>query len=217
MVQVEVTIMAKSKAQETGRPLTDGEMRERSGRTWDEWFAIMDEFGGPSKGRRELGGLLVETHKLKDPWLSSTLLVEYEAARGAVEKDGRAKGYMICSTKTVAATPAAAYEAWTTGDAWSGWFAPGVELEFAEGGRFAAGDGARGEIKKIRPAKAIRLAWEHPDCAPGTPVEVTFQPKGADKCIVMVAHDRIQTRREADDLRDSWGRRLDALKTVLEA
>ena len=209
--------MAKTRTQAGGHPLTDAEMRERSGRTWDEWFAIMDDFGGPAKGRRALGLLLYDTHGVKDPWLSSTLLVEYEAARGVLEKDGRPKGYMICSTKTVAAPPAEAFRAWSDAAAWPGWFADGAEVDFAEGGRFSAPDGVRGEIRKIRPDKAIKLLWDEPDGAPATPVEVTFQPKGADKCIVMVAHDRIQTRRDADDLRDSWGRRLDALKSTLEA
>lgn len=208
--------MTKSKTRE-GHPLTDAELRERTGKSWDEWFAILDELGGPPKGRRELTMHLYDTHGIKDTWLTSTLLVEYEAARGVVERDGRPKGYMICATKTVAVPPAAAYEAWTTADAWNEWFSNGTELEFVEGGRYAAEDGSRGEVKKIRPAKAIKLTWDHPDRAPGTSVEVTFQPKGADKCIVMVGHDRIQTRGDADDLRDTWGKRLDTLKAMLEA
>jgi len=74
-----------------------------------------------------------------------------------------------------------------------------------------------GEFKKVRPNKAIKFTWENPKHTPGTVVEVTFQPKGNDKCVVMVAHDRIQTRAEADDLRQAWGGVLDKLKSVLEA
>lgn len=57
--------------------------------------------------------------------------------------------------------------------------------------------------------------WEQPDAAPGTPVEVKFQPSGA-KTTVMVTHDRLQTRAEADGFRRAWGAALEKLKSVLE-
>jgi hypothetical protein len=62
----------------------------------------------------------------------------------------------------------------------------------------------------------IKLDWMQADAAPDTPVEVKFQPAGA-KTTVMVQHDRLQTRADADGLRRAWGEALDRLKAVVEA
>lgn len=37
------------------------------------------------------------------------------------------------------------------------------------------------------------------------------------KCTVMITHDRLQTRAEADGLRAAWGEALGRLKALLEA
>lgn len=197
------------------QPLTDAEIKERSGKTWSQWFKVLDEFGGPEKGRREIGNFLHTTHKL-DPWMSSTLIVEYEAARNVVEKDGRPKGYMICATKSVNVPADRAFAAWAAPAQWDRWFSGKSKFEFKEGARYSTADGDAGEFKKIRPGKAIKFTWENPKHTAGTVVEVTFPPRGADKCTVTVAHDRIQTRGEADDLREAWGGALDKLKALLE-
>jgi hypothetical protein len=78
------------------------EVKTATGKTWEEWFSILDKRGGIAKGRRDIGNFLFGECKV-DPWWSATINVEYEAARGVVEKDGRPKGYMICVTKTIAA------------------------------------------------------------------------------------------------------------------
>src|SRR5688572_32721816 len=93
------------------RPLTDAEIRARTGKTWDDWFKTLDKFGGVEKGRREIGYTLHGKPGV-DAWLSATIIVEYEAARGVLEPDGRPKGYMVCPTKTIAAPVDAAYRAW---------------------------------------------------------------------------------------------------------
>lgn len=157
-------------------PLTDAEIKAKSGKTWDQWFKALDEFGGPAKGRRELGNLLQGEHKL-DAWLSSTIVVEYEAARNIVEKDGRTKGYMICATKSMSSPAQKAFDAWASPASWNNWFSKGSKFEFKEGARYATADGDAGEFKKIRPGKAIKFTWENPKHTAGTMVEVTFQPK----------------------------------------
>jgi Activator of Hsp90 ATPase homolog 1-like protein. len=47
-------------------------------------------------------------------------------------------------------------------------------------------------------------------------VEIKFQPAPG-KTTVMVTHDRLQTREEADGLRAAWGEALERLKKLVEA
>jgi uncharacterized protein YndB with AHSA1/START domain len=194
------------------KPLEDA--KADTGRTLPEWFALLDAFGGPGKGRREIGNHLYDTYKL-DPWWIATLNIEYEAAHGLREKDGRAKGYTICATRSIKATPQACFDAFASAVALDRWFGPGHALDFREGGELANGDGNRAQLRKLNPGKGLRLLWSQPGVAADTPVEVKFQPSGA-RTTVMVTHDRLQGRAEADGLRRAWGEALERLKAVLE-
>jgi uncharacterized protein YndB with AHSA1/START domain len=197
------------------KPVDDATCKADTGRTMAEWFAVMDAHGGLAKGRRELGNTLLQGTHGMDPWWATTLNFEYEAARGALEKDGRPKGYMICATKTVKATPAACYAAFADAAALDRWLGPAHEYTLREGATLANGDGNRATLRKITPDKKIRLDWTQPDAAPGTPVEVSFAAAGP-KTTVMVAHDRLQGRAAADGFRRAWSAALDRLKAVVE-
>ena len=198
------------------RSIDDATCKADTGRTMGEWFRLMDAHGGLAKGRRELGNMLLQGEHKVDPWWATTLNSEYEAARGAKEKDGRAKGYMICATKTIKATPEACYSAFANAKALDRWLGPKHEFALKEGATLANADGNRATVKKISPNKTIKLDWTQADAAPGTPVEVKLQPMGA-KTTVMVQHDRLQTRADADGLRRAWGEALERMKTHLEA
>lgn len=195
------------------RPL-DG-ARAETGKTLAQWFAELDARGGPALGRREIGNYLYETYKL-DPWWIATLNIEYEAAHGLKEKDGRARGYTICATKSIKASPQHCFEAFASAAALDRWFGPGHALVFEDGGQLSNADGNVAAIKKINPGKTIKLVWQQADATPDTPVEIKFQPAGA-KTTVMITHDRLQTRADADGLRRAWGETLERLKPLLEA
>jgi uncharacterized protein YndB with AHSA1/START domain len=197
------------------QPSDDDACRAATGRSLAEWFAEIDAFGGSAKGRREINNLLYVTHQV-DPWWCATLNIAYEAARGVVEKDGRPKGYTICATKTIKATPDACYEAMASPAALDRWLGPGHRGAVADGATIENADGNRALVKKANPGKVVRLVWEQPDAAPGTPVEIKLATSGA-KTSVMVTHDRLQDREEADGFRRAWGEALERLKASVEA
>lgn len=188
--------------------------RVATGKSLGEWFALLDDHGGPELGRREIGHHLHSSYKL-DPWWISTLNIEYEAAHGVVEKDGRPKGYTICATKSIKAAPQACFAAFADAKSLDAWLGPKHELDFKDGGSLANADGNRAAIRKINPGKTIRMVWQQADAATGTLVEIKLQPAGA-KTTVMITHDRLQTRGEADGFRRAWGEALNRLRTRLE-
>jgi uncharacterized protein YndB with AHSA1/START domain len=189
--------------------------RQATGRTLGAWFALLDSFGGPAKGRREIGNHLVTEHKL-DPWWASTINGQYEAAHGLKEKDGRLRGYTICATKSVKADATRCFELFANAEALDAWLGPGHELDFKDGGHLSNADGNRAMIRKINPGKTIKLVWMQPEVAEDTPVEVKFAPAGA-KTTLMITHDRLQSREDADGLRAAWGAALDRFKQLIEA
>ena len=200
---------------ETQNPMTEESIKSATGKTWQQWFAILDRRGGAAQGRRAITNFLYEECKV-DIWWCASLNVEYEAARGVVEKDGRPRGYTICATKTITAPVDMAYASWVTPEALNRWFSLKNKAEVVDGGRYSNADGDAGLYKRVRKNKDLRLTWENPAHTAGTIVDVVFQDKGKGKTVVMVTHDRIQTRAEADGLREGWGQALDRLKASLE-
>ncbi len=174
----------------------------------------LDQEGGVALGRRELTNRVYEATG-KDAWWSTTLVVEYERARGQQEKDGRPTGYAICSTKTVAAPLAAVFAAFGDAAILDRCLGPKTTVTFADGGRLGNADGDAAEFVRIRLDKDLRLVW-HGKIGPGTNVDVLFADKGKGKTGITLNHARIQTRLEADQLRAGWGHALETLKSILE-
>jgi len=122
---------------------------------------------------------------------------------------------MICATKSIKATPAACYALFKDAKSLDRWLGPKHEYALAEGASLANGDGNRATVKKVSPDKMIKLDWTQAEAAPNTSVELKFKPAGA-KTTVMVQHDRLQPRADADGMRRACGEALDRLKSVVE-
>src|SRR5262249_53203065 len=127
------------------------------------------------------------------------------------------KGYTICSTKTIAAPIEKVYDAWTNADGLNKWFGSGVSAEVNDGGRFSSAEGDGGTFKRVRANKDLRMSWERGDPSEHSIVDVAFTAKSPEKCQVLVTHDRIQSRAEADGLRNGWADALDKLKSLVES
>lgn len=196
--------------------VTDASAREKTGKTLQQWFAHLDGAGGLAQGRRELVNALHSGQEL-DEWWATTVVVEYERARGAKEKDGKPKGYSICSTKTVAAPLARVFRAFGDAKDLERWLGPKTRVAFEDGGTLENADGDRATFQRIRTDKDLRLTWEHATRAHGSQVEVLFTVKGdKGKTGITLNHTRIQARRDADELPAGWSESLERLKQALE-
>jgi len=195
--------------------IEDSSVRTATGKTLAEWSTVLDGLGGPKAGRRELVQHLYTQVKL-DEWWATTLVVEYERERGVHEKDGRPKGYSICSTKTVAAPLERVFAAFGTAADLERWFGPGTTVSFQDGGTLANAEGDRWTFTRLRPGKDLRFTWQHATRAPESQVEVLLADKGQGKTGITLNHTRIQQRAHADELRSGWSAALDALKRHLE-
>lgn len=191
-------------------PVTAESVRKHTGKTWDDWFAALDQQGGPAKGRRVLGDYLVKEAKV-DAWWTTTILVAYEAARNILEKDGQPKGYNICVTKTIAAPPDKVFASFAAG----GWLGKGGQADVREAGQFKDDGGRSGLFKKVTPGKLLRFTFQGKEHAAGELVEIKLTASSG-KCGVVLTHDRLPTREAADGMRAAWGEILTAMKGQLE-
>lgn len=197
------------------QPLTDEACKEATGKTISEWFEVIETGIAPDAGRRLTTHFLISDHSV-DLWWATTLSVEHEKHKQAFEKDGRPKGYFICVTKTITAPVDALYTAWATTPGLETWFGNITSGAMAEGQEIVSSDGNKLSVKRVRPGKDLRFIWVREN-GDESLVDVSFADKGKGKTYMLINHDRIQTREEADGLRNAWGLATAILKTVAES
>lgn len=195
-------------------PITEEACQAETGKTITEWIAALEVQGEISRKRREAISWLYDgVGRGKDVWWPTTIWVEKERRGGVVQKDGRAEGYTICSTKTIAAPVEAVYAAWI-GEGPAKWW--GEEPTAAEDASISDAKGNQATAIRVRENKDLRYKWQTAGEGDITVFDVTFVDKGKGKTLVTLTHQRLQTREEADGLRRAWGEAFDRLKKVLE-
>lgn len=194
--------------------IDDASCKTATGRTLKEWFAELDKIDGLKIGRRESINYIYAT--TKDAWWPTTIYVEYEKHHGILKKDGLSEGYAICVTKTIGASVAKTYSVWSDSKKFGEIFGDSPVQELKEGGMLSCGAGCKATFTRIRPDKDLRFTWEHPGCTAPMTVDVQFQDNKG-KTLMNVMTSRIQTRGEADGLRDAWAGALNKLKALSES
>ncbi len=185
-----------SAAENGERPagLSDAAVKARTGKTWTEWFAILDQANGLKLGHRGIVAFLDE-HFRVGPWWRQMLAVAYEEERGLRKKRRPAEGFQVRMSKVVAVPVAALFDAWTSEEKVSSWLGS-----------------ARPTARESVAGRSLRLEWTDESSV----VDVSFYQKGPEKSQVVVAHRQLADAAEAQKLKEFWSTALLRLKRYLE-
>lgn len=175
---------------------SDEKIRQRTGRGWEEWFGLLDDWGAAERPHREIARWLAEqqgAHPLA--WNVQAIVSSYELTRGLREVGEKDDGFAVTASRTVAVPVERLYDAVVSETARAGWLPHGRLTE-----RTAT-----------RP-KSARFDWNGGD----TRVHVTFLSSGEAKSRLALEHRRLPDADEADRMKTYWRQRLSALKSALE-
>lgn len=172
----------------------DEAVRAKTGKTWPEWLAVLDEAGAARLSHKEIVAYL-RAHHSPGPWWEQTITVAYEQERGLRLKHEQLEGFQISRSKTVNAPLDRLFEAWSNEARRQDWL---TDPAFT--------------IRKATPGKSLRITWVDD----ATTVEVNFYPKGGEKTQVTVQHSRLVTAEEAERIKAYWEENLTRFKGLLE-
>lgn len=176
---------------------SDEKIRERTGRGWEQWFAILDESGAAERSHRDIARWLAAREGLHPlAWNVQAVVSSYELARGLRAVGEKADGFAITASRTVAVAVDQLYDAMVDTSLRARWLP----------------DGQLSRRTATKPRSA-RFDWE-PD---QTRVNVTFLAKDETKSTIVLEHRRLADAEQAERMKAYWRTRLAALKTVLEA
>ena len=180
----------------TKAPGTSGRpgLRRATGRDYDEWFSLLDEWGAVGRPYREIAAWLTGEHGMSK-WWAQKVIVEYEQSRGVrpagVRRDGT---FAAGASKTIAAPAKRVFEAFTDAKMRRRWL-PDTKLR----------------LRTSEQGRAARF-----DVEDGTRLNATFLAQGTTKSQVAVEHTHLSEAASVDAMKTYWRERLAALKSLLE-
>jgi uncharacterized protein YndB with AHSA1/START domain len=170
----------------------DVTVRERTGKGWEEWFALLDEAGAAERPHTEIARSLVDDEGLSG-WWAQSITVEYEQARGLREEHERPDGYEVGATKTIAASRTEVWRAWEDEAIRERWL-PGAQVA----------------VRTATKPRTMRLDWGE-----GGRLAVYLDESG-EKTRLAVQHEKLPDRAAAERWKAFWRERVGALKDLLE-
>ena len=178
------------------RPYSDEVVRANTGRTWDDWFALLDAWGAAERPHPEIARWVAGEHGVGG-WWAQGVTVAYEQARG-LRAPGQRRGglFEVNASKTVAAPVDRLYQAFADPALRERWL-PGATVE----------------VRTAQAARSIRANWDDGS----TRLVVAFTARGESRSQVALAHQRVPDATTADQLKRFWRERMAALRQVLEA
>lgn len=175
---------------EAALPTTDEKIRERTGRGWEEWFDLLDDWGAADRSHREIARWVAEQQGVVPlAWNAQAVVDGYEKARLGKQVGQHEDGFTVnvsaprrfrwsdssTQSSTRRRAPAGCPKVWSRSGPPPGRSRPGSTRPARRGSRSRS------------------------------------PPKGDAKASVALAHSRLPHAQAADEMRAWWRSRLDEL------
>jgi hypothetical protein len=191
------TLLAAEEPKATEGPaltMSDEAIRRRTGRGWEEWFDLLDQWGAVERPHPEIARWLREEQGV-DGWGAQSVTVSYERARGLRAVGERPEGFSITASRTVAVPVERLFDAFVDESMRERWLPDGMLRE-----------------RTATKPKSARFDWGDGE----TRVIVGFTATGEAKSTVALEHERLADAEQAERMKAYWRDRVAALKEVLE-
>lgn len=168
--------------------LSDDRVREGTGRGWEEWRQILDDWPGRDQGHRAIVAHLVDAHGVPG-WWAQTVTVGYERISGLRLPNQLPDGtFSANKTRTVDVDPEMLKSMLLDRDSRADLF-PGIETE----------------LRSRLGSKTVRIA-----IGPGVAL-IAIDPRDDGRVRVSVAHERLPQTDDVEEWKMFWGEWLEAI------
>jgi len=174
--------------------MSDEAVKAKTGKTWKQWFAVLDKAGAKKMSHQEIVKYISAEHGV-GPWWQQMVTVTYEQGRGLRKQHERPDGYQISVSRTINVPVSMLYNAFANDKARNAWLAE---------------DGVT--VRKATANKSMRVTWNDVK----TSLEINFYPKGEGKSQVVVQHSKLPNAKASATMKTYWGKALDRLRASLE-
>ena len=173
--------------------IDDETVKAKTGRSWHEWFDILEKASADKLNHQEIVNLLSRQHDLND-WWSQMVANVYEQHARIHEQYERAAGYEISVSKTFQIDVRIIYDAWFTDEKRRRWLQESPL-----------------KITTSTRNKSIRAQWANGQSR----LSIDFHSKGENRSQIVVQHMKLPSLKEAEDMQTFWKEKLNTLEETL--
>jgi hypothetical protein len=175
-------------------PVSDDAVRGRTGRSWTEWFRVLDRAGARTLKHAEIAKHLSAKERVSS-WWSQMVAVGYERAIGRRVQNQRNDGYSVSVSRTLEAPAVTVFRAFHDAHQRARWL-----------------DAAPFTIRTARAPRTLRVTWEDGR----SHLLVTCTAKSAKRSQVEIEHSRLESAAAAARMKARWSKNLEKLRGALE-
>jgi hypothetical protein len=181
---------ARKSIKEAAGVSTDAVAR-RTGKSWDDWFEVLDSAGAATLDQRGVVAILAQKHGI-GPWWQQMIAVGYESVRAKSDRPPASDGFRINTSCMLDAPLPRVFRLWN---------------DAGERARWLADD--RFVVRGATADKSIRARW-----GKGTShVAVSFSEKSG-RTQVSVDHHQIESSAAAEQMKAYWAKKLGLLEAL---
>lgn len=189
------TSVTNAASTSSSQRISDEALARRTGRSWQEWFDLLDAWGATERTHPEIAAWLVEEQGV-DGWWAQTVTVGYEQARGMRVPGQTSDGTFSASvSKTVNVSAERAFIAFADESQRARWL-PDVSLA----------------PTTLNSPKSFRANLEDDS----TRLVVWLTAKGDEKAQISLQHEKLPDADTVAEMKAYWRAKLTELKKVLE-
>jgi hypothetical protein len=179
--------------QDHGVRVGDQVLKQRSGKTWAEWFPILDKADAKKMNHTQIADVLDKKFSVPG-WWCQMIAVGYEHSRGLRELHESCGGFSASVSRTL-------------GVAVKPLFAACADEK--KRGEWLSGD--KLAVSTARPEKTVRGAWDRV-----SRLEIRFYPKDAAKTQVVIDHRKLASSADVEKMKAYWSENLERLREFAE-
>ena len=200
--------------------VSDEAVQKATGKSWDEWFELLDEAGAEEMSHKEIAELLMEKGYIEEGggWWAQSVTVGYEYFKGRRVKGQTADaGFQLGVQKTLPVEAEGLWQVITSPNGLEIWLGSGLhKMAFEAGETYRTAEGTTGEIRTAYPAERLRLTWQPADWENQSTLQLTLLDKG-DKTALNFHHEKLSGPEQRKEMKSHWQQVLKQLKTLVDA
>ena len=168
---------------------SDETITRGSGKSWDEWFGILDSWGANERNHTEIARFVQEEYEVPG-WWAQTVTVGYERGRGMRRVNERPNGFYVGVSKTLPIGVKQLFEEFTDTRKRNRWLEAGTL-----------------RTRTSQPGKSARFDFRDGESR----MHAYFVSKGRSKASIHVQHERLSDEEAVEEMRAFWKERLTEL------
>lgn len=200
---------------ETRNTISDEAVVKATGRTWNEWFTLLDSEGARNMEHKDIARMLRDKEYIRNGWWCQEVTVAYELARGMrVVGETKTAGFEIGVQKTLDIPSGRLWDFLTSPSGLGILLGTPLRLELVPGEEYLTENGAKGQIRSVAPGEKLRFTWQPAGRDSATTVQLYLVPSG-EKTSIRFHQEQLAGEDEREQMRSHWRAVSDTISKAL--